>query len=222
MNGPIICSFGAGSARRTEKPPRSLLRAVITCWTPMVSFLMPRSKGDDHRQKKRDPCVSAGGPIATEPRGQSVSFESFAQAFQIALRGGREALLGKRPRLGRVHDVLQRSRQQHLADARVLHGRARELVEHGATAVDRATACPVMLDGPGEVGAETVVQKVIVVADLEARLGEKVGEIAAEVVADLLQTIEPGISQRLKPPVVKRFEPVRRGADVEVRVLTMQ
>jgi hypothetical protein len=37
----------------------------------------------------------------------------------------------------------------------------------------------------------------VVVADPEARLGEKVGEIQAQVVADFLQTVKTGICQRL-------------------------
>src|ERR1700744_5300013 len=45
MNGPTICRFGAGRARRTSKPPRSRARGTISvsiAWAP-TSFGQPGS-----------------------------------------------------------------------------------------------------------------------------------------------------------------------------------
>src|SRR2546430_15017202 len=56
-------------------------------------------------------------------------------------------------------------------------------------AVDEPSGGAVLLDGAGEVLPEAGVEEVVVVADLEAGLGEEVGEISLQV---LVQTLKAG------------------------------
>src|SRR5487761_190091 len=102
---------------------------------------------------------------------------SFAEAFEIPLRHRRQPLQRQRARLRRIHDVLQRARDQHLPDARMPRRCPCHFVEHGEAAVDLVSGGPVLLDGAGQILAEAGVEEIIVVPDLEARLGEKVGKI---------------------------------------------
>jgi hypothetical protein len=43
-----------------------------------------------------------------------------------------------------------------------------------------------VLDCAGEIRTEARIQKIVIVADLKARLGEKIGKIPPQVVTDLL------------------------------------
>jgi hypothetical protein len=45
---------------------------------------------------------------------------------------------------------------------------------------------PAVLDRGGEIRTEARIQKIVIVADLKARVGKKVGKNPAQVVADLL------------------------------------
>ena len=98
------------------------------------------------------------------------------------------------------------------------------LFKHGKAAVDLAPRRAPLLDGAREVRAEARIQKVIIVADLKARLGKKIGKISAQVVTDLLQRLlGPDGTQRLRPPLGSDPNSrAQRGANVEPRHQTMQ
>src|SRR5205807_2227301 len=114
---------------------------------------------------------------------------SLAQALEITLRGGAQPLARQSPSPGRIEDVLEGSRDQHLADAGIARRGARHAVQHGEPAVDEPPGGAVLLDGAGEVLPEAGVQEVIVVPDLEACLGEEIGEISLQI---LVKTLKAG------------------------------
>src|SRR5665213_3637005 len=113
---------------------------------------------------------------------------SFAQAFQIALCEKGQSFTGQCARLGRIDDVLERTGDQHAAHCGVAGRYARHLVQDGKTAVDLVARRAVALDGARQVLAEAAVQKVIVIPDLEARLGEEVGEVLLEILINVVKT----------------------------------
>jgi hypothetical protein len=110
----------------------------------------------------------------------------FAEAFEISLGNRRQTLSCQLARPGGVDDVFKRARQEQLPDPRVLGCSARHLVQDGETAVDLTPRRALLLDGAGEVCPEAGIQKIIIVADLKACLGKKIGKIPAQVVTDLL------------------------------------
>ncbi len=72
-------------------------------------------------------------------------------------------------------------------------GDPRHLVQHGEAAVDLVAGSAVVFDGAGQVLAETAVQKVIVIADVETGFGEEVGEIPFEILSDAQQVGVQGL-----------------------------
>src|SRR5690606_2047424 len=100
-----------------------------------------------------------------------------AEAREVALRNRREALACQRARLRRIDDVLERAGDQHAAHARIAGRDAGHLVEHGEAALDLLAGHAALLDGSREVLSEARIEEVIVVADLESRFREEVGEV---------------------------------------------
>src|ERR1039457_7572932 len=107
--------------------------------------------------------AGGGMVLARAPR-------SFAQACQIALCEEGQAFAGQRAGLGRIHDVLERTRDQHSAHRGVPGGYAGHLAQDRETAIDLVSRSAIGFDGSGEVLAEAAGEKVIVVPDPAARL----------------------------------------------------
>src|SRR6185312_518005 len=91
------------------------------------------------------------------------------------------------PRLGRIQDVLERPRNQHLPDRRVARRGLRHLVQQREAAADGASGGAVLLDGARQVFTKARVEEVVVVADLEAGFGEEIGEIPFQVRVETLK-----------------------------------
>jgi hypothetical protein len=72
---------------------------------------------------------------------------SLAQALEITLRGSAQARARECPRPGRIEDVLERSRDQHLPDTGVARRSARHAIQHSEAAVDEPSGGAVLLDG---------------------------------------------------------------------------
>ena len=164
---------------------------------------------------------------------------SLAEALQVPLCHGRETLARELPRLGRVHNVLERPRDQHLPDPRMLGGSSSHLVEDGEAAVDLLARHPVLFNRPGEVLAEAGEEEVVVVAYLKTRFGKEVGEVLLEILSNALKTgPRVAVSRRFAllhlgiatPPRVRttitgrheRYHTPRRGANVKARGSPMQ
>ena len=64
----------------------------------------------------------------------------------------------------------------------MLGRRTRHLIQHGEATVDHLPRRPVVLDGAREVSTKTRIQKVVIVSDLKACFGEKIGKILAQVI----------------------------------------
>src|SRR5579863_5453341 len=119
--------------------------------------------------------------VASAPR-------SFAQAFQIALCEEGQSFAGQRARFGGIDDVLERTGDQHASYCRVAGGYARHLVQDREAAVDLAARSSIALDRASEVLAETAVEEVVVVPDLEASLGEEIGKVLLEILINVVKT----------------------------------
>src|SRR5579875_924155 len=181
-------SRGALSGRlpnqnRRSSPARSVTGASSPCgcWLTSTCARPPTSTRGSQPTPTRGHPADAKATRAARPA-------SLAQALEISLRDGREALARELAGLRRIDDVLERPRNQHLPDARALRGGARHLVEDGEAAVDLARRSAVLLDRPREILSEASEKEVIVIADLEARFGEEVGEVLREIVGNSLKT----------------------------------
>jgi hypothetical protein len=127
--------------------------------------------------------------VADEARGRvSSAFVLFAETLHIALRHRRQALARKRAGFGSIYDVFERTRDEHLADARTSRGHTCHLIQHGEATVYLVAGNAVQLDGSSQVLAEAGVEEVIVVPDLKTGFGKEVGEILLEVLVNALKT----------------------------------
>jgi hypothetical protein len=65
---------------------------------------------------------------------------------------------------------------------------ARQLVQHGEAAADAAAGSAVVFDAARQIFTEARVQKIIVIPDLETRLGKEIREVSFQVSVQMLKT----------------------------------
>src|SRR2546423_1601373 len=145
--------------------------------------------GANRRRSLATHVWGQGMPAARSPtRRRAATQHSLAEAFHIALRRGRQTLARQRTGLGSIHYVFERTRDQHLADARTLRGHPCHLIQHGKSTVDLVAGNTVQLDGSSEVLPEAGIEEVVVIPNLETGLGEEVGKILLEILVNALKT----------------------------------
>src|SRR6185437_11160712 len=152
-----------GTPRASAAYKRTAARADRAPHLRRTAFPRPRATAPAPPGREPPPPgerpAAATGAVAGSPPPLRLraAAASLAQSFQVALRDRGEALARERACLGMIDELFEGSGDEHASHGRILGRDACHLVQDRESSVDLVAGRPVVLDGAGEVLAETAV-----------------------------------------------------------------